>query len=161
MSLDKGSLVLWNNCYQWISWGFFLKKCVFTLLYFIYLVALGLSFSMEIFLSLLQNVESLVATHGIQFPDQGLNPGPRHWECRVLATGPPGKSLTGILKFNNKTPWIVKGQMEKHNLSCIIVGLYMAFLLFVHIFDFSLKNAGLFQIFFSSHILDGQKKAAW
>ena len=27
------------------------------------------------------------------FPDQGLNLGPLHWECRVLATGPPGKSL--------------------------------------------------------------------
>ena len=27
----------------------------------------------------------------IQFPDQGLNPGPLHWEHRVLTTGPPGK----------------------------------------------------------------------
>ena len=25
-------------------------------------------------------------------PDQGLNPGPLHWEHRVLATGPPGES---------------------------------------------------------------------
>jgi len=25
-------------------------------------------------------------------PDQGSNPGPLHWEHRVLATGPPGKS---------------------------------------------------------------------
>ena len=24
----------------------------------------------------------LVTTCGIQFPDQGLNPGPLHWECR-------------------------------------------------------------------------------
>ena len=30
---------------------------------------------------------------GIQFPDQGLNPGPLHWEHRVLSTAPPGKSL--------------------------------------------------------------------
>ena len=30
----------------------------------------------------------------IQFPDQGSNPGPLNWECRVLATGPPGKSLS-------------------------------------------------------------------
>ena len=29
----------------------------------------------------------------IQFPDQGLNPGPLHWEHGVLPTGPPGKSL--------------------------------------------------------------------
>ena len=35
----------------------------------------------------------LVASRGIQFPDQGSNPGPRHWECRGLATGPPGKFL--------------------------------------------------------------------
>ena len=27
-----------------------------------------------------------------RFPDQGLNPGSHHWEYRVLATGPPGKS---------------------------------------------------------------------
>ena len=27
-----------------------------------------------------------------QFPDQGLNPGPLHWEHRVLTTVPPGKS---------------------------------------------------------------------
>ena len=26
-------------------------------------------------------------------PDQGLNPGPLHYECGILATGPPGKSL--------------------------------------------------------------------
>ena len=29
---------------------------------------------------------------GSQFPDQGLNPGPRQWKCRVLTTGPPGNS---------------------------------------------------------------------
>ena len=37
--------------------------------------------------------ELLVATCGIQLPDQGSNLGPLHWERRVLATGPPGKSL--------------------------------------------------------------------
>ena len=35
----------------------------------------------------------LGVAHGILFPDQGLNPGPLHWELGVLATGPPGKSL--------------------------------------------------------------------
>ena len=35
----------------------------------------------------------LVAACGIQFPDQGSKPGPLHWECGVLAPGPPGKSL--------------------------------------------------------------------
>ena len=37
-------------------------------------------------------VPSLSCTCGIQFPDQGLNPGPLHWERGVLATGSPGKS---------------------------------------------------------------------
>ena len=31
----------------------------------------------------------LVAACGIYFPDQGSNRGPLHYECRVLATGPP------------------------------------------------------------------------
>ena len=39
----------------------------------------------------LNNVNSEAASCGIQLPDQGLNPGPRHWECGVLATGPPGR----------------------------------------------------------------------
>ena len=43
--------------------------------------------------SLLWHAGSLVVTRGIQFPDQGSNPGPLRWERRVLATGPPGKSL--------------------------------------------------------------------
>ena len=35
----------------------------------------------------------LVAACGIEFPDQGLNPRPLHWELGALATGPPGKYL--------------------------------------------------------------------
>ena len=31
---------------------------------------------------------------GVQFPDQGLNPGPLLWEHGVLAAGPPGGSLS-------------------------------------------------------------------
>ena len=42
--------------------------------------------------SLVVACELLVAACGIYFPNQGLNLGPLHWECRVLATGPPGKS---------------------------------------------------------------------
>ena len=34
-----------------------------------------------------------VVARGIQFPNQGSNLGPLCWEHRVLATGPPGKSL--------------------------------------------------------------------
>ena len=33
-----------------------------------------------------------VAACGIQFPDQGLDLGPLHWECGVIAIGPPEKS---------------------------------------------------------------------
>ena len=36
--------------------------------------------------------ELLVAACGIWFPHQGLNPGPFHWEHRILAAGPPGES---------------------------------------------------------------------
>ena len=35
----------------------------------------------------------------IQFSDQGLTLGPLHWECRILAIGPPGKSLFGLMKL--------------------------------------------------------------
>ena len=38
---------------------------------------------------------------GISFPDQGSNPGPLHWELRVLPTGPPGKFPCGSF-LNNK-----------------------------------------------------------
>ena len=41
--------------------------------------------------------ELLIATCGVSFPDQGSNPDPLHWEYRVLATGPPGKSLNKLL----------------------------------------------------------------
>ena len=33
-----------------------------------------------------------VGTCWIYVPDQGLNPGPLHWECGVLTTEPPRKS---------------------------------------------------------------------
>ena len=48
--------------------------------------------------SQLPHVGSLVAASRIQFPDQGSNLGPLHWEHSVLTTGPPGKSLFLILK---------------------------------------------------------------
>ena len=56
----------------------------------------GLSHSMQNLPSSLQHVGSLavvckrlVVACGIRFPGQGSNPGPLHWECRVLAIGPP------------------------------------------------------------------------
>ena len=41
-----------------------------------------------------------VVACGIQFPDQGLNLGPLHWEHGVLATGPPGKTHQPDYFFN-------------------------------------------------------------
>ena len=43
--------------------------------------------------------ELLAVACGIYFPSQGANPGPLNWEHRVLATGPPGKSLTYLYLF--------------------------------------------------------------
>ena len=62
--------------------------------FFISLAVLGLSCSMQDLPSLLRHVRSLAVARGIQFPDQGLNPGPLHWERRVLATEPPEMSLS-------------------------------------------------------------------
>ena len=46
---------------------------------------------------------SVIVVHGVSyskacgiFLDQGLNPGPLHWEHEVLATGPPGESLVRL-----------------------------------------------------------------
>ena len=43
--------------------------------------------------SLVAVCELSVAMYVIYFSDQGWNPGSLLWECWVLATGPPGKSL--------------------------------------------------------------------
>ena len=36
---------------------------------------------------------------GALVPAQGSNSGPLHWECRALATGPPGKSPSFIISI--------------------------------------------------------------
>ena len=41
---------------------------------------------------LVESCKPLVAACGIQFPDQGSNPGLLCWESNVLATGPQGES---------------------------------------------------------------------
>ena len=47
-------------------------------------------------------------------PDHRLNPGPQHWECKVLATGPPGKSLLSIY-FNPFLPlWLSTSPLSPH-----------------------------------------------
>ena len=72
---------------------------LFTFLYlFIYLAVSGLScgtwdLQLQHMGSLVVACEFLVVACGIQFPDQGSNPGPLRWERRVLVTGTPWKSL--------------------------------------------------------------------
>lgn len=46
------------------------------------------------------------AAYEIQFPDQGLNPGPLNWKPRVLAPGLQGKSQTFAL-------WKTKSRKQK------------------------------------------------
>lgn len=43
--------------------------------------------------SLVVAFELLVAACGLELPDRRLNPRPLHWDLRVLATEPPGKSF--------------------------------------------------------------------
>ena len=71
--------------------------------FFISLAVLGLTCSMQDLPSLLQHVRSLAVACGIQFPDQGLNPGPLHWERGVLATEPPEKSFSDRFSNANST----------------------------------------------------------
>ena len=57
-------------------------------------------------ISSLWHIGSLVAACGIQVPEQWSDPGPLHWEYRVLAAGPPWKppafaSTSNISVFNS------------------------------------------------------------
>ena len=60
------------------------------LIYLIYLAAAGLSCSMW---------DLLIAACGIQFPDQGLNPGLLHQEHRVPVTGLPGEAFKSRIEL--------------------------------------------------------------
>ena len=54
---------------------------------------------------------------GIQFPDQGLNPGALHWEQRVPTTGPQGKSLSFFFYISSSNIWeepLVSSFQGKH-----------------------------------------------
>ena len=42
--------------------------------------------------------------------DQGSNPGPLHWECGVLITGPPGKILWSLFLQRLRLSWRSSGQ---------------------------------------------------
>ena len=57
----------------------------------------------------------------IYFPDQGLNPGPLHWECGVLATGshrPQQDSRRGEIVFRIKLIPTKDTQRAQTNLLC-------------------------------------------
>ena len=70
--------------------------------------------------SLLQHAGSLAVTCGIQFPDQGSNPSLLHWESGVLATAPPGKSLSSPLNptttYGEKTMITLTLHLWKENI---------------------------------------------
>lgn len=56
-----------------------------------YLAAPGLSWDTRDLWSSLRHARSLAVACGIEFPEEGSNPGPLLWEHRVLTIGPPGK----------------------------------------------------------------------
>ena len=84
-------------CCCFVSWGFFflilfIWLCrVFIVARRIFTAACRIFVAARVIFQLWQAGCSVVA-RGIQFPDQGSNPGPLHRELGVLATGPPGKS---------------------------------------------------------------------
>ena len=57
-------------------------------------------FKMSIYLFIWLH-QGLAEACGIYFPDWGLNPEPLRWERRVLATGPPWKSLISFLLYSS------------------------------------------------------------
>ena len=76
---------------------------------FIYLAHRVLIVACEIFVAActLLVVWTLSCERRIWFPDQGLNPGPLHWERWVLATGPPGKSCSHIVSSKTSIRYLV------------------------------------------------------
>ena len=53
---------------------------------------------------------------GSQFHDQGSNPVPLHWECGVLTTGLPGKSL--LMTNNIQYLYVLIGIQESSSMKC-------------------------------------------
>ena len=62
------------------------------------------------------HARSLVVACRIQFPDQGSNPGPLHWDRGVLATRPPGMS-PAIIYLGRGYPKKTKNSSEAQ--SCL------------------------------------------
>ena len=80
-----------------------LKIFFLFLIYVVYLAVPALSCSTWDLHSFIRHMGPLVAVRGILFPDQGSSPGLLHWEWGVLAPGPPGKSLSSVLR--NESVW--------------------------------------------------------
>ena len=98
---------LYLLCSEWLFWVTFLLLHIsvvwFLFCFFCFFVLASLDLSCGT-----KDIGSLVATYGIQFPDQGSNLGTLHWESGVLATGPPGKSLlTGFFLPISKYYWVL------------------------------------------------------
>ena len=90
----------------------------------------------------------LVAACGIQFPDQGQNLGPLHWEHKVLATGPLGKSPKIFLSCLQKNL-----HLHKH---LYLDAIYLKYLL-IRMKDpghINLINQKYFILLFSEHAYD-------
>ena len=92
---------------MYIKYNFFadlLKDYLIFVCFFTYLAALGLSCGTRDVWSSLRCAESffllLVGACAIYFPVQGSNLGTLHWECRVLAIGPPRKPLVAHNDIN-------------------------------------------------------------
>ena len=93
-----------------------LRCCVWDLL----VAACGL-LSCGVWASQLQHADSqLRHACRIQFPDQGSNLGPLHWERGVLPTGPPGKSLC-CLFLVLRLPWVDGLPPNPQILCCLIL----------------------------------------
>ena len=52
---------------------------------------------------------------GGKFPNQEWNPRPLHWERRLLATGPPGKSPDNFYQYISLLVFPTGVGFDKHN----------------------------------------------
>ena len=80
-----------------------------------------------LFIGLHQALVTVMAC-GILSPDQGLNPGPLHWEHGVLATGPSGKSQENILYSIsiNDHGAVFFLPINEHHLELVIITVYLS-----------------------------------
>ena len=79
--LSPGKVTRWNVARQGENWGE--RKGTILLIFKQFF---------KIFILFIWLDQVLVAACRIQFPDRGSNPDPLYSECRVLVTGPLGKS---------------------------------------------------------------------